>query len=268
VLLLAPRIADSASALYARLPYYWSSLTDYITGLSIPESIRAAIADGIDAIFARISSLDFSALFRATKNVGGAVVSSVADLFTAAVMTLYMLYCKPGVLSGISGILRRVLTAKTLRRAAELYATVNDVFSRFISGRLIESLILSVLCLIGLLLSGIPYAPLLSLIVGIGNLIPIIGTFFAIIPCVLILSVIDPIKSLWFLIFVVALQQLDNNVIYPRIDGAGVGLPPFWTVCAILLGVRLFGAMGAFLAVPCAAVCGRLIDTYLTRKAA
>ena len=139
----------------------------------------------------------------------------------------------------------------------------NKIFSNYISGRVVESAVLIVLCLIGLLLSGTPYALLLSFLVGISNLIPFLGPLIGTVPCLLLLVVLDPVKALWFLIFILALQQLDNHIIAPRLIGASVGLPVFWSMLAVLLGARLCGAAGAFLAVPFVAVCYRVLAKRL-----
>ncbi len=264
--LLAPRIAESAGALYERLPGYWAALCAYLDELPIPEVLRRLAEDqhvSLTEQLGELGSAFLSNVWSITRNLGGAVASSVSDVFTSLVCCFYMLFCKNSILSQCGTFFSAVFPDRLYRRARALFDTANEVFSKYISGRVIESAVLIVLCLIGLLLSGIPYAPLLSMIVGVSNLIPFLGPLIGTVPCLLLLVVIDPVKALWFLIFIIALQQLDNNVISPRIVGTSVGLPAFWSMAAVLLGARLCGASGAFLSVPCAAVLYRVLSIRL-----
>ncbi len=105
------------------------------------------------------------------------------------------------------------------------------------------------------------------MIVGVSNLIPFLGPLIGTVPCLLLLVVIDPVKALWFTVFVIALQQLDNNVISPRIVGTSVGLPAFWSMAAVLLGARASAARRArSLSVPCAAVVYRVLAAHIRGK--
>lgn len=267
--LLAPRIAESAGMLYERLPGYWNALCEYLEALPIPETLRQAAEAREFSLTEQLGKLGASFLshiWSITRNVGGAVAASVSDVFTSIVCCFYMLFCKHSILSQCKSLFSAVLPARIYQKARALFTLSNEIFSKFISGRVIESLVLMILCLIGLLLSGIPYAPLLSMIVGVSNLIPFLGPLIGTVPCLLLLVVIDPVKALWFTVFVIALQQLDNNVISPRIVGTSVGLPAFWSMAAVLLGARVCGAAGAFLSVPCAAVVYRVLAAHIRGK--
>lgn len=260
--LLAPRIAESAGMLYERLPGYWKALCEYLDALPVPETLRQAAEArefSLTEHLGKTGAALLSHIWSITRNIGGAVATSVADVFTSIVCCLYMLFCKHSILSQCKALLSAIFPAHVFQKGRALFTLSNEIFTKYISGRVIESLVLMILCLIGLLLSGIPYAPLLSMIVGVSNLIPFLGPLLGTVPCLLLLVVIDPIKALWFTIFVIALQQLDNNVIAPRIVGTSVGLPAFWSMAAVLLGARIYGAAGAFLSVPCAAVAYRVL---------
>ena len=265
VALLAPRIAESAGMLYERLPDYCAALCSYLENLPIPEMFQH-LAEGqgfsLTEQLHELGNASLSNIWNITRNVGGAVASSVSDIFTSLVCCFYMLFCKNSVLSQCRTLFSIISPAKVYTRTCEFFHLANEIFSKYIGGRVIESIVLIVLCLIGLLLSGIPYAPLLAMIVGVSNLIPFLGPLIGTLPCLLLLVVIDPVKALWFLVFVLALQQLDNNIISPRIVGTSVGLPAFWSMAAVLLGARLCGAAGAFLSVPCAAVLYRILSTH------
>lgn len=264
IALLVPRISESAKTLSERLPYYWELLHKYIDGLDIVKLQISGFKEFsvADKLNEYISEL-IAGVWNITRNIGSVIASSVSDTFTSLICCLYMLFCKKDIMRQIKSIVSTILSEKYFKNALLFFNLTNDVFSKYISGRIIESLVLSVLCFIGLALSGTPYAPLLSLVIGISNLIPFLGPLIGTIPCVILLLLIEPIKALWFAIFIIALQQLDNNILYPRIVGTSVGLPTFWTVFSVFVGLRVAGTSGAFIAVPFAAIIYKLIAGYI-----
>lgn len=133
-----------------------------------------------------------------------------------------------------------------------LYGThyVNKTFGKFINGKLIDSLVIGVLCFIFMSIVNWPYAMLISVIVGVTNIIPFFGPFIGAIPSALLILMVDPLTCLYFLIFILILQQLDGNVIGPKILGGSTGLPSFWIMFAILVGGGMFGFAGMILGIP------------------
>ena len=131
---------------------------------------------------------------------------------------------------------------------------IDEKFGGFFIGKIIDSAIIGVLCYIGTSILNMPYALLISVIVGITNIIPFFGPFLGAIPSILLIFVVSPIKGLYFAIFVLVLQQLDGNFIGPKILGESTGLSSFMVIVAILIGGGLFGVMGMFIAVPFCAV--------------
>ena len=130
----------------------------------------------------------------------------------------------------------------------------NEIFGGFISGKIIDSLIIGLLCYIGLVILNMPYTILVSVIVGVTNVIPFFGPYIGAVPSIIIIALDNPIKGLYFAIFILVLQQLDGNVIGPKILGDSTGLSPFWVVFAIIIGGGLFGFAGMLLGVPTFAV--------------
>ena len=120
----------------------------------------------------------------------------------------------------------------------------------FISLKLIDSLIIGIICFIGMSIFNWPYKMLVSVIVGVTNIIPFFGPFIGAIPSALLIFMVDPLTSLYFLIFVLALQQFDGNILGPKILGGSTGLPSFWVMFAILVGGGLFGFVGMIIGIP------------------
>ena len=143
-------------------------------------------------------------------------------------------------------------------------------FGGFISGKIVDSLIIGILCFIGTTVMQTPYALLISVIVGVTNIIPFFGPYLGAIPSGFIILMINPVKCLWFLIFILILQQIDGNIIGPKILGDSTGLSSFWVIFAITLFGGIFGVVGWFLGVPIFAIIyaavKTFIDTRLERK--
>ena len=143
---------------------------------------------------------------------------------------------------------------------------VNTIFSKYIIGKFIDSLIIGILCAIGLSILRIPYALLISLIVGVTNMIPYFGPFIGMIPGVLITLFYSPIKALWVLIFIFVLQQFDGWYLGPKILGEQVGVSPFWIILAITLGGGTFGVLGMFLGVPFIAIVKTMVERFVDKR--
>lgn len=143
---------------------------------------------------------------------------------------------------------------------------IDEKFGGFFIGKIIDSAIIGVLCYIGTSILNMPYALLISVIVGVTNIIPFFGPFLGAIPSILLIFVVSPIKGLYFAIFVLALQQLDGNFIGPKILGESTGLSSFMVIVAILIGGGLFGVMGMFIAVPFCAVIVAFWQLFVKKK--
>lgn len=130
----------------------------------------------------------------------------------------------------------------------------SNMVHRFILGKMLDSLIIGLICYIGMLILGLSYPVLLSVIIGVTNMIPVFGPFIGAIPGALILILVDPFQALWFVLFIIVLQQFDGNYLGPRILGDSIGLPSLWIMFAIIVGGGYFGVIGIFLGVSIFAV--------------
>ena len=142
----------------------------------------------------------------------------------------------------------------------------NARFSGFVSGQLTEAVILGVLCFLGMSLFGMEYALLISVIIGLTNIIPIFGPIIGTVPGALILLMVEPMKAVWFVVFIVVLQQIESNLIYPKVVGGSIGLPGIWVMFSVLIGGSLFGLPGVLLGVPTFAVIYTLIARAVKKR--
>lgn len=189
-----------------------------------------------------------------------AAVKSVADTVIGILIMIYLLNYKERLFA----IMRKLVNATCgQKRKAALYEfadIVNETFIGFIVGRVIDSFIIGVLTFIVLMVFDIPFALMISVIVGITNIIPFFGPFIGAIPSIFILMLEQPIDALYFIIIIVVIQQIDGNIIGPKIVGNALGISSFWVLLSVLVGGGLFGFPGMALGVPVFAVIYRYVD--------
>ena len=189
-------------------------------------------------------------------------VTLVTNIVVSLIVSVYLLVSKKRFLGQLKKLLYVFLKPDTANATLSIFRQVNKIFGGFISGKLIDSLIIGVLCFIGVSILKMPYPLLISVFVGVTNIIPFFGPFIGAIPSAFLILLIDPGKCLIFILFIFLLQQLDGNIIGPAILGDSTGVSPFWIVFSILLGGGLFGFIGMLLGVPTFAVIYYLIKTF------
>lgn len=213
------------------------------------------------------------------------ILNNLTDMFTSAIpqmmklsyqFTSALLNIVLGIMAGLYILLdkeRFLLHVKKANYAIfpkdvadYLVRTSRDtalIFNNFIIGKAIDSLIIGILCYIGMMILHLPYALLLSVIVGVTNMIPVFGPFIGAVPGIVILLIIHPIYAVYFAIFVLVLQQFDGNILGPLILGDKLGLPSLWILFAVVVGGGLFGVVGMFIGVPIFAVIYAAIREFL-----
>ncbi len=182
------------------------------------------------------------------------VVNFFKNFGLGLIFAIYLLFSKDKLINQTKKMMFALMSDKTVGRILSWLSKSNKVFSGFINGKLLDSLIIGVLCFIGTTVLGIPYALLVSVIVGVTNIIPVFGPYIGGIPSAVLVTIENPMKGLYFIIFVILLQALDGNFIGPKILGNKTGLSNFWVMFAIVIGGGLFGVIGMLIGVPAFAV--------------
>lgn len=205
----------------------------------------------------------------------GVVVTAVSSVFSAIVtafisiiFSVYLLSGKETLLSQSKRLLRNYLPAKWESRILHWLSVLNDCFRRYIVGQCTEAVILGVLCIIGMLIFQFPYAVMIGTLIGFTALVPVAGAYIgAGVGAIMILTE-SPVKALLFLVFILVLQQLEGNLIYPKVVGKSIGLPAIWVLAAVTIGGALMGILGMLIGVPIAAAIYRLVreDLQLREK--
>ncbi len=196
----------------------------------------------------------------------GSVISIVVTAFLSLIFSVYFLSGRETLLSQC----RRVLRAYVPKRAADVISDVGaltaNTFSAFVSGQLVEACILGGLCALGMLFIQADYALLIGMIIGVSALIPMVGAFAGGAVSAVLLVMVNPLKTLIFVIFLLALQQFEGNVIYPKVVGSSLGLPGLWVLTAVTVGGGIFGFVGVLVSVPVASVLYTLLRQDVHRR--
>lgn len=195
-------------------------------------------------------------------SITSSAINAVKGLFNfviGLIIAVYLLTGKETFIGQAKKTLYAILPAEYGNRVIQMMRISNKMFGGFISGKILDSFIIGVLCYLGLLILRMPYSLLVAVIVGVTNVVPFFGPYVGAVPSVILIALAEPVKGLYFLIFILVLQQVDGNIIGPKILGDSTGLSSFWVIFAILVGGGLFGFMGMLLGVPAFAVIYHLI---------
>ena len=199
-------------------------------------------------------------------DVGFNVANGVFTFIMGFIFSIYMLFGKEKLLRGVKSTLLAYLPGKAARKISRVGAVTNRVFFSFIKGQLTECVILGSLCYVGMSILQLDYALLIASVVALGALIPILGAYIGATLGVVILLLVHPIDALIFLIFLLCLQQVEGNLIYPRVVGSSIGLPPVWTMFAVLFWGGVLGIPGILIGTPATAVVYRLLRSSVRAR--
>jgi len=272
--ILIPQVYQSIATLIGNMQGYYNTVYAWVTQLleKNPE-IAARVSDAINSYWDEIRRW-FSGTFlpqaqQTISIVTSGVVSVLAffkNFFIGVIVSVYLLALKERFALNSRKLLYSVVNEQSYRHVLRAVSKADSIFSGFVRGKLLDSLIIGLLYFIGASVMKLPYTPLVSVIVGVTNIIPFFGPFIGAIPSGLLILLASPVKCLYFIIFILVLQQLDGNIIGPKILGGSTELPSFWVIVAILLGGAFFGVPGMFLGVPVFACFYALVNYYTRRR--
>ena len=273
IVLVVPTIIDNVTAIFTPDTFigYYNRVNDWLQKLfSDNPEIETWALERLNDIYANveelISNIDFSAAFvRLTTQVYG-VVKGTLNFLIGLVVAVYMLLSKDTFLAQLKKLVVALWSEPHANRLLEVGGRVNKIFSGFVMGKIIDSLIIGVMCYLGMLLLSLPYPVLISVIIGVTNVIPFFGPLVGAIPSALLILLTNPLQCFIFIIFVVCLQQFDGNILGPRILGDSVGLSSFWILISITVFSGLFGFAGMVLGVPVFATIYMLVSDWVKRR--
>ena len=274
VYLIIPQMLSSVQTLISNSGVYVDNLSKWADGLfenyPVLDDYLGGFLDNFNTnlgnwletkLLPRVGSVVTSV----TSGVYG-VAKSIYNLIIGIIVSIYLLSDKEGFVAAVKRMTYSVFSVETADRLRSGLNFVDRTFMSFLNGKLLDSLIIGIICYIVCSILKMPYTLLVSVIVGVTNIIPFFGPLIGAVPSALIILMVDPTKCLIFIFFVIILQQIDGNIIGPRILGNSTGITGFWVMFSIILGGGLFGFWGLLLGVPVFVVIYSLVTNLIVKK--
>ena len=275
--LLIPQVADTAETFAARLPAFYENVeanilaflekhpdiqewivanTDFenIDLVGLAQNLFAMLGDSVEAIMlGAVSAI-------------GKTFDIVFDLFISIVFSIYCLFQKETLARQGRKLLYSITSEKFADETVRIMRLTNSTFSNFLSGQCLEVCILGTMFAISMAIFGMPFIPLVSVLVAVTAFIPVVGAFIGCIVGALFILVDDPLQAVQFVAMFLVLQQIENNLIYPRVVGTSIGLPGMWVLLAVAVGGEFMGVAGMFLMIPLTSVVYTLIRERTNKR--
>jgi predicted PurR-regulated permease PerM len=263
-----PQLATAYKAMVVSLPGVIETMGDYFSTLSLPEWLSFVELDfsSIEENITDVIKSWTGVVVESSVQIAQDFVQSIITFSLAFVFAIYMLLKKERLLAQLDSIVKAYLPTNRYLSLAHTGQIIASTFSRFIATMAFEAIILGSMFLVSMLIFQFPYAFLISSLVAVAAFIPIVGAFIAAFIVILLMLVTNPIQAVWFLLLFLALQQIEGNIIYPRVVGDSIGLPGIWVLFAVVVGGNIFGILGIFLGVPFVAVAYVLIRENVKKR--
>ncbi len=267
LLIVLPEIGKTFAVLASAFPGFIDRINSWIqeNKQHVP-----AIADWISEIkidwqslvrsVANYTTKGISSIFNSSINLISVFTSGIFDLLMSLAFAIYLLSGKETLLAQLKRVQQAFMQERVSLKLNQYLAVANESFTNFISGQCIEALVLGSLCSAGMWIFRFPHFMTVGVFIGVTALIPVVGAYLGAGVGVFLILMVDPLKAIWFLVFICILQQLENNLIYPRIVGTSIGLPGIWVLITVVIGGGLGGVIGMLLSVPVAATLYKLLQ--------
>ena len=268
-----PQITNSAVELANRLsnPNLYSGLTDYFQNIedNYPgidfEFVEAKLGELLPKIISYATDFVKNVL-PMLLDVSISIARTTLNVFLTIAISIYMLYDKRMLTKHSARVVYALIPKKKADKLLEILKECSSIFTSFVVGKSIDSLIIGIICFVVMSIMGLPYAVLLSVIVGITNMIPYFGPFIGAVPGIVLYLCISPLDAIAFALMILVLQQFDGWILGPKILGDSTGLTPLWVIFGITVGGAYWGVIGMFLGVPIVAVLAYLANLFVTSR--
>ncbi len=256
-----PTVVSEISVWLSSFDKDWPQLQKFLESLNVnwPQILQKA---------ASYLTNGLSSVFSSTMYIVSTISSIAVTAVVALIFSIYILSGREKLFHQFQTLASTYLNEKFYKGMCVVLKTAHDTFTRFIVGQCTEAVILGTLCTIGMLFFRFPYATMIGTLIGATALLPVVGAYLGAAVGAFMIFTIDPLKALGFLIFIAILQQLEGNLIYPRVVGSSVGLPGIWVLAAVTVGGGLGGIIGMLLAVPVTATLYKLLQKDVQKRKA
>ncbi|MBO5284131.1 MAG: AI-2E family transporter [Lachnospiraceae bacterium] len=273
ILLVVPELISCVSVIFSAVPDALKSIVDFISGLEfVPDNIQAFLTSiDWDAKINQFGSILLSGMGNVMDMVVGTATSmfnGVVTGFLGLIFSIYLLLGKDTLGRQYKRLTERYLKPGWNRKINYILSILNDSFHKYVVGQCTEAVILGVLCMIGMLILQLPYATMIGALIAVTALIPVAGAYIGGVVGTLMIFSVSPIKAVIFVVDLVILQQVEGNLIYPKVVGSSLGLPAIWVLAAVTVGGGVMGIAGMLLGVPVASALYRILKDDLNRGTA
>ncbi len=273
--LVVPELAGAIAVIAEAVPVFFEKLTAWLMTYSDQFPVIEEYINGLEIDWQQLAKNVMSyvtsgvgGIFNSAISVVGVVAGSVVNFVIALIVAIYILSSKEKLGEQMKRLLTAYLPEQKKDRILEIVKVADTTFSSFIVGQCTEAVILGSLCTIGMWILQFPYAPMTGAFIGVTALIPVAGAYIGAGVGAFMILTVDPMKAVLFILFIVCLQQLEGNLIYPRVVGSSVGLPALWVLTAVTVGGGINGVLGMLLGVPLAATLYKLLGDDVNKRIA
>ena len=251
--LLIPQLQNSASLFTDTLPAYKEDIIGILNKFDIDESTVNKVGEYLDNFGKVITDYikgNSKDVITVTTEVATSVVNIISKGIITLVFAIYMIAQKETLSRQINKVMKAYLKPKTINKINTVGTLANKTFSNFVTGQCLEALIFGSLVSVGMLIFRFPYASTIGVLLGFTALIPIFGAFIGTAIGFILIMMVSPVKAILFVVFIIVLQQIEGNLIYPRVVGKSIGLPGMWVLLSVTVGGSIGGILGMLIATP------------------
>lgn len=257
IFIIMPELSDSVSSLVSMVPSYVSEVESWWEALALrlnKYGVELPQFSFDTDKFIQILKDGGTAVLNTTLSATTSIVTAVINIVLALAFSIYVLAQKETLKRQSKKVLAKLMKPEKMQKLLDMLDLINRTFTNFITGQLTEAVIIGVLCFIGMSIFRMPYAPAISVLVGFTALIPVFGAFIGTAIGAFLILLVKPIQAVWFVVFIIVLQQFEGNLIYPKVVGKSVGLPGIWVLVAVTIGGNAMGVVGMLISVPLCSV--------------
>lgn len=271
IILIIPELVSAIKVIALSLPEVIDNLQNWTDSHNIylpqlENLINQIDVENLGNELSKFAKTEFSGMLDSTIDILAVIVNGIVNFVLGLVFAIYILMSKETLKDQTKRLINAYLPSKVADNIFEVARLSRTTFSNFIIGQTVEAFILGALCTIGMIILGLPYAPMVGSLVGITAFIPIIGAFIGGAIGAFMIFTVDYMQAFIFIIFLVILQQLEGDLIYPRVVGSTIGLPSIWVLFAVTVGGSLWGISGVLLGVPIVSVIYSLVKIQVKNR--
>lgn len=251
--LLIPQLKNSVSLFTDSLPTYKEDIINIMNKFNLEETTIKKASDYLDNFGKIITDYikgNSKDVITVTTEVATSLIAIISKAVIAIVFAIYIIAQKETLKRQFNKLMSAYLKPRTVNRINKYASMANTTFSNFVTGQCLEALIFGSLCFLGMLILRLPYATTIAVLLGFTALIPVFGAFIGTFLGAFLILMISPIKAIIFVVFILVLQQIEGNLIYPKVVGKSVGLPGIWVLLSVTIGASVGGILGMLIATP------------------